>query len=107
MKKCIICWKTGAKYDLTKSDKAFASLQTEAKRLSDVIVALRSELEQEKAKPPRTVKVRVSDGPELLNQDRLMQMIRLAHPDKHGNSELANDVTKWLLSLRKKEKKSG
>ncbi len=34
--------------------------------------------------------------------DRLMSLIRLAHPDKHGNSAAANDATVWLLSLRKK-----
>jgi hypothetical protein len=30
----------------------------------------------------------------------LRQLIRLAHPDKHGNSQAANDATAWLLSQR-------
>ncbi len=33
--------------------------------------------------------------------DKLRMLIQLAHPDKHGNSPAANDITSWLLSLRK------
>lgn len=32
--------------------------------------------------------------------DRLPQLIGLAHPDKHGNSAAANDITAWLIELR-------
>jgi len=31
----------------------------------------------------------------------LSKMIRLCHPDKHNNSDTANEVTTFLLSLRK------
>lgn len=30
----------------------------------------------------------------------LNQLIRLAHPDRHGNSQTANHVTAWLLAQR-------
>lgn len=30
----------------------------------------------------------------------LNSLIRLAHPDRHGNSKAANDATAWLLSQR-------
>lgn len=30
----------------------------------------------------------------------LHQLIRLAHPDRHGNSPAANDATAWLLAQR-------
>ena len=33
--------------------------------------------------------------PEMLNR-----LVRLAHPDKHGNSDSANQATAWLLSQR-------
>jgi hypothetical protein len=33
---------------------------------------------------------------------RLPSLIRLCHPDKHGNSEAATEITQWLLKLRKK-----
>lgn len=32
---------------------------------------------------------------------RLRQLLQLTHPDKHGGSALATEVTAWLLSLRK------
>jgi hypothetical protein len=35
-----------------------------------------------------------------LDDARLKSMLRLLHPDKHGNSEAANDAAKWLNNLR-------
>jgi hypothetical protein len=35
-----------------------------------------------------------------LDDDRLKSMLRLLHPDKHGNSEAANDAAKWVNNLR-------
>ena len=32
--------------------------------------------------------------------EHLPRMIRLCHPDRHGNSEASNIVTRWLLALR-------
>jgi hypothetical protein len=32
--------------------------------------------------------------------DILQSMIRLCHPDRHGNSEAANKATAWLLKQR-------
>jgi hypothetical protein len=37
-----------------------------------------------------------------LSQELISKLIRLCHPDKHGNSDTSNDVTKLLLSMRKK-----
>jgi hypothetical protein len=106
MRKCIICWKTGAKYDLTKSDKAFQSIQEETDRIQKDLVRMQgevqrlmAELQTEKAKPK---KVRVVEAEGALTQDQIRQLIRLTHPDRHGNSELSNEMTRWLLSLRKK-----
>lgn len=33
-------------------------------------------------------------------RDMWRRLIQLVHPDKHGNSESANEVTKWLLNNR-------
>ena len=32
--------------------------------------------------------------------DILNKLIRLAHPDKHGNSPVSNEITAYLLKLR-------
>lgn len=115
-RKCILCWKGDAKYELTKSDKAYGLLQ-------DAFVALVSVRDAEKVEhdalqtkytklvaayrvlKAQSTEVRdqnKSTSTDALTQDRIMQLIRLTHPDRHANSELSNDVTKWLLSLRSK-----
>lgn len=33
---------------------------------------------------------------------RIKQLIRLSHPDRHGNSADANDATAWLIEVRDK-----
>lgn len=35
-----------------------------------------------------------------LDTNRIGQLIKLAHPDKHDNVAEANDVTAWLLNVR-------
>lgn len=35
-----------------------------------------------------------------IEPDMLARLIRLCHPDKHGNSESANTATQWLLAQR-------
>ena len=35
-----------------------------------------------------------------LDDARLKSMLKLLHPDKHGNSEAANEAAKWLNSMR-------
>ena len=34
-------------------------------------------------------------------QKQLPRLIQLCHPDKHGNSAAATELTQWLLKLRK------
>lgn len=41
-------------------------------------------------------------GEASIDADRLRQLIRLCHPDLHNGSELATNVTAWLLDLRKR-----
>lgn len=38
--------------------------------------------------------------------DKLDALLMLAHPDKHGGSPLANEVTRWLLELRAAAKRA-
>lgn len=40
-------------------------------------------------------------GKTAIPQDMLGRLIRLAHPDKHGNSTAATEATQWLLKQRK------
>ena len=56
----------------------------------------RTRLSTLRAAPPTT-------APEL-SQERIRDLIKLVHPDKHGGTlnEKATEITKWLLGLRKK-----
>jgi hypothetical protein len=37
-------------------------------------------------------------------QSQILRLIQLCHPDKHSGSAAANEVTQWLLKLRKTAK---
>lgn len=56
--------------------------------------ALREQLLRELAKPLTT-------APQPIPEDKLRLLIQLAHPDKHGGSRAATEITSWLLSLRR------
>lgn len=43
----------------------------------------------------------VSAAAPALDAPRIRQLLQLCHPDRHAGSALANEVTAWLLSLRK------
>ena len=47
------------------------------------------------------LKVALDAKAEKLDESLISKMIRLCHPDKHGNSKAANEVTQWLLGQRK------
>lgn len=38
----------------------------------------------------------------VIPQEMVKKLLRLAHPDLHGNSQLATEVTQWLLKMRSK-----
>jgi hypothetical protein len=39
-----------------------------------------------------------------LSREILTKLIRLCHPDRHGNSTMSNEVTRWLLEQRQESK---
>lgn len=42
-------------------------------------------------------------GPQpQFSEDEIARLLRLCHPDKHGNSSAANEMTRKLLGLRKR-----
>jgi hypothetical protein len=49
------------------------------------------------ANNPNVKIVEVSIPPEMFRK-----LVMLCHPDKHGNSELSQEVTRWLIQQRDK-----
>lgn len=41
--------------------------------------------------------------PLVLSQDKVNELIKLCHPNRHNNSKESNEMTKWLLAQRKKK----
>lgn len=74
-----------------------AQYQKEISKLRQEVETLRMQLllEKNRNRPaPSTVSTSIPE-------DMLGRLIRLAHPDRHGNSEASNKATAWLLSQRK------
>jgi len=41
-----------------------------------------------------------AETPAPLDAARIRQLLQCCHPDRHGNSLIANDCTQWLLKQR-------
>ncbi len=85
--RCPLCYKVEKGYKVLWGDQAFLWAQTE-------ILELRMKLEEAKASAP------VQKAETGLKGNLLRRVISLCHPDKHGNSERATEVTQELLTLR-------
>ena len=90
-KQCPVCFKLDKGYTLLWGDLALLWAQ-------EKIVALQAELllkEKKLQAPPKQEVLPLGAIP-------VMSLLRLCHPDKHGGSEEATEITKKLLALRKK-----
>ncbi len=77
---CFPCWKVSKGYEPTTGDKAYMALQSAY-----------TELEKGGL---------FHEAPTPLSQAEIKDLIVLCHPDKHGGSETALRITKWLMSQR-------
>ncbi|MGB4912115.1 MAG: hypothetical protein WBO95_08290 [Candidatus Dechloromonas phosphoritropha] len=80
---CLACWKKSPKAKNVAADR-LAQLTAENTALLLERDTLRRSLQAAISIPP----------------DMLARLIRLCHPDRHGNSEASNMATAWLLVQR-------
>ena len=108
-KLCLICWKESREYKLTKGDLAFKAMRDEYVSLEQSFSDLEEELEElrtERDKLRAAAKKLLREAkasreePSGLPKDKVRDLVKLCHPDKHKGSELAEAMTKWLLSQR-------
>lgn len=81
--RCLSCWKRDKRNPASAhvgKDETVARLQVE-------VAMLKLKLAERQ--------------PERIPPEMLARLIRLTHPDKHGNSPAANEATQWLLQQRK------
>ena len=76
-KTCLTCWQKKK-----RAEQSSSGTPDEVQKLRAEVLRLR-----QIAPPP-------------IEPNMLARLIRLCHPDKHGNSEAANEATAWLLSQR-------
>ena len=103
---CPVCFKLDRGYDLYVGDKALLRLQEQYRAKTEELEQARAELAQlterynrVRSKARKLMKEAVVS---TVAPSRVEQLIRLCHPDKHANSDLATDATRWLLSMRTK-----
>ena len=108
-KKCPVCFKLDKGYELLWGDMALLWCQQKIVSLqADVYLKEKALVEREKKLLQAQAKVQKLEsdlkGAETLKPGSIpvMSLLRLCHPDKHGGSAESTEVTKTLLSMRKK-----
>ncbi len=92
---CLICFKTERAYDLYAGDKQMVLLQT---ALHDLTERLKEHAHDAEVWKRRAQKMRQKRTP--LTKEQIRDLVILCHPDKHGSTKKATEITQWLLSLK-------
>lgn len=98
---CPICYKLDRGYDLLWGDKVLLRAQQHIKTLQEENDSARQEVKK-KEKELLAMSKRNLDP---LSLPAIKKLIRLCHPDRHDNSQLATEVTQWLLRLKAEKEK--
>ena len=87
---CYACWKQNKVDDLRSE---INSLHLKEDLHKEIIIDLRDQIGELNDKIDGTF---LDDDQNELSC-RLRDLIKLCHPDKHGNSKLSNNITSWLI----------
>jgi len=119
--RCLPCWKDRQGYQHTRADEAIklmseeiddllsrlegsqdtAALNNKIKTLEAQEKRLKAEIETLKVNLSIEMNNRFKAPSQSIPKDKIKTLLRLCHPDRHGGSdESANEITKWLLSMR-------
>ncbi|MBP6815871.1 MAG: hypothetical protein KAY46_03900 [Burkholderiaceae bacterium] len=100
-RRCIGCWKRSKTTERASAPDPYAAgyAAGRAEGLAERMAAHQRGFEagraHGRAEAPRSAPVVGA-----IDKTRMRQLLQLAHPDKHEQSALANEITAWLLSLR-------
>lgn len=99
--RCIGCFKKSKGYNRVIADNSFLWAQHEMRRLEQRLKEAQQELAAVRGAGSRPGPA-PSPAPsaDSLPDDLLQDIVRLCHPDLHGNSERATKTTQALLTLR-------
>ena len=96
---CAVCFKLDRAYALYAGDKALLWLQEEHRKQTDEVAQLTDRYRRVRAKAKQLMKTAASTS---MSPQKIEQLIRLCHPDRHGDSQVATEMTQWLLAMRSK-----
>lgn len=107
---CDNCWPHSPQAKRDHRDKMTALIAEREQVLQDkkIIEQEREAMQMEKANTQKEIDVlndivnSFIDGKFSIPSEMLSRLVRLCHPDKHGNSPASNEVTSWLLAQRQK-----
>jgi hypothetical protein len=99
---CPVCFKLDRGYTLYASDKMLLYAQEGWKAAQ----AEHSDCPEQTKKWKRRAVAFRNAARARLSQERIRALIRLCHPDRHGNSPEATQITQWLLEMRAEEKRA-
>jgi len=112
-KRCFSCWRDWKK----RQESEFVAIDfdqaSEIRELKRQNRALTRELKKTwielEREHRRAALLNIMDGltqsASTIDQQRVKQLIRLCHPDKHNGSKAANDATTWLLEQREESRR--
>ena len=95
---CLICFKSERGYDLYAGDKQMLLLQDGMHDLTEKMKEYAHDGETWKRRAVKEKKKRMP-----ITKEQLKDLIRLCHPDKHGGTKKATEITQWLLSLKEED----
>lgn len=85
------CWR-----NRERAFEEYDSLKYEVAQQSQVILSLRNRLARLESEAERPARLDIAN-------DAIKDLLMLCHPDRHNNSERANRITRWLISVRKEK----
>ncbi len=101
--RCAICddlYEPRGSWQRTCTPCYVANKRAEELELRNEVARLRSEVQRLRSGNYQQQSKTAADNRGGLDEKFLKQLIMLAHPDRHGNSELATAVTQRLLAMR-------
>lgn len=112
-RQCVVCWKKDKDWKLTVGDKAFQAMQDAYCATSFALQQAQAQVEERDKTIEgalhriRALRIKVKAlkqqaPPPALTQQHVRVLLKLCHPDKHRNSPIATEMTKWLLTQREK-----
>lgn len=95
---CLVCFKCTSGYSLYGADKQIILFQDALHDLTDKIKKYAYDADLWKR---RAISAKEKKAP--FTQQQIKDLIRLCHPDKHGGTKKATEMTQWLLSLKEED----